>query len=281
MFWVGYIGSMSKVYYNEFDPYVASLLRDLIRQGLIAYGDVDDRSIEDVQPEDLAGYTQCHFFAGIGGWSYALRLAGWPDERPVWTGSPPCQPFSGAGKKAGMSDQRHLWPHFYRLISACKPITIFGEQVEAAIGHGWLDRVQDDLERENYAFGAVDLPAASVGAPHIRQRLWFIAQRDGLVNSERERGCGGEFEGKNAIYVDAPGENEGSGRGGAWMATEPEPRPLVDGVSARMGRSSVGGNSSAKKIRKISRAGILKGYGNAIVPQVAAEVIKAYLYLYP
>jgi len=85
-------------YYNEIDPFAAEWLRQLIKDGLIADGEVDERSIEDVTPNELAGFTQCHFFAGIGGWSYALRLAGWPDDQPVWTGSCPCQPFSTAGK---------------------------------------------------------------------------------------------------------------------------------------------------------------------------------------
>src|SRR5512147_3187208 len=98
-------------YYNEFDPFAAAWLRELIKAGHIADGDVDERSIVDVQPADLVGFTQCHFFAGIGGWSLALRLAGWPDDRPVWTGSCPCQPFSQAarGRQHRRTDEsRHL-----------------------------------------------------------------------------------------------------------------------------------------------------------------------------
>jgi len=162
-------------YYNEFDPKAAAMLRQLITDGLIAPGDVDERSIEDVRPDDLKPYTQCHFFAGIGGWSVALRLAMWPDDRPVWTGSCPCQPFSTAGKGKGKADKRHLWPVWFRLIRESRPPVVFGEQVSAAIRHGWWDDVADDLEREGYATRAEIRPACSVGAPHKRDRLWFVA----------------------------------------------------------------------------------------------------------
>jgi DNA (cytosine-5)-methyltransferase 1 len=162
-------------YYNEFDKKTAAWLRGLIKNGLIADGVVDERSIEDVKPEDLRGFTQCHFFAGIGGWSYALRLAGVPDDFPCWTGSPPCQPFSVAGKQVGFNDPRHLAPKFLELIAECKPAIVFGEQVAAAIGKNWLDFVLLDLEAENYTCGAAVLPACSVGAPHKRDRLFFAA----------------------------------------------------------------------------------------------------------
>ncbi|MDU2776614.1 MAG: DNA cytosine methyltransferase, partial [Klebsiella grimontii] len=149
-------------YYNEFDPFAAQWLRNLIDSGLIAPGIVDDRSISDVTPSDLNGFKQCHFFAGIGGWSLALRLAGVPDDYPCWTGSPPCQPFSTAGKQLGQLDERHLAPTFMRLVTECRPPVLFGEQVAAAIGKHWLDDLFDELEREKYACGAAVLPAASV-----------------------------------------------------------------------------------------------------------------------
>ena len=164
-------------YYNEYDPKAAAWLRELIKQGHIADGVVDERSIEDVTPTELLGFTQCHFFAGIGVWSYALRRAGWADDRPVWTGSCPCQPFSAAGKGAGFDDERHLWPAFHHLISQCRPDVVLGEQVASKDGLGWLDLVQSDLEATGYASGAVDLCAAGIGAPHIRQRLWWVGAR--------------------------------------------------------------------------------------------------------
>ena len=172
-------------YYNEIDPYAAQWLRNLIAAGHIAPGDVDERSIEDVRPDDLKGYVQCHFFAGVGVWSHALRLAGWSDDRHVWTGSCPCQPFSQAGKGGGFDDERHLWPAWFWLIRQCKPSKIFGEQSSSADALRWFDVVQADLESENYTIGVADMCAAGCGAPHIRQRLWFHANRLADANNQR------------------------------------------------------------------------------------------------
>jgi len=167
-------------YYNEIATYPAQWLRNLIEAGHIAPGEVDDRSIEEVQPADV-GDGQAHFFAGIGLWSHALRLAGWPDDEPVWTGSCPCQPFSAAGLGKGDEDERHLWPEWLRLITECRPPIIFGEQVGRRSGFDWLRTVRTDMEACGYRVGAADLAAASVGAPHIRQRIFFGAVRMGYT----------------------------------------------------------------------------------------------------
>lgn len=166
------------VYYNENDRKKAAWLRRLIELGAIAPGDVDERSIVDVRGADLSGYMQCHWFAGIGIWSYALRLAGWSDDRPVWTASCPCQPFSAAGKRKGKEDARHLWPEFARLIRECKPVVAIGEQVSGKNGRAWIDYVFDDLEANAYTVGAVDSPACGYGAPHIRNRMYWVAVTD-------------------------------------------------------------------------------------------------------
>jgi DNA (cytosine-5)-methyltransferase 1 len=175
-------------YYNEIDPYAAQWLRNLISAGHIAPGDVDERSIKDVKADELRGYKQCHFFAGIGGWSRALCLAGWDDARPVWTGSCPCQPFSVAGKRKGFEDERHLWPAWFNLISECRPPVVFGEQVARAVD--WLDLVRRDLESLGYAVGAIPIEAASIGANHYRDRLWFVADAGGEKLRQQSGRCG-------------------------------------------------------------------------------------------
>lgn len=342
---------MSKAYYNEIDPLAAEWLRNLIAAGLIAPGDVDTRSITEVRPDDIKGYTQAHLFAGIGGWSLAFRLAGIPDTTPIWTGSCPCQPFSVAGKGAAQKDKRHLWPDMFRLIKECRPVLCFGEQVAAAIGHSWLDGVSADLEGEEYAVGAAVLGAHSVNAPHIRQRLYWGADHHentgrrnpgtvfepqthilrseepqvdgselggncvvgGLPNAQygrptgKERGaesgaqgtgtvCGvGDFESRGfGINRSASGGGGHPDESGAtdWTdyaivactdgkyrrvpaAVEPEVLGLANGVPAGMGRPCSNRFPLAPKTK--GRAGRLKGYGNAIVPQVAAEFISAYL----
>jgi len=215
-----------RAYYNEIDPFAAAWLRNLIAAGHIAPGDVDERSIVDVQPADLEGYEQCHFFAGIAGWSLALRMAGWADERHVWTGSCPCQPLSSAGQRKGHADERHLWPAFYGLIAKRQPSTIFGEQVAGKDGFEWFAGVRADLEDAGYACGAADLCAAGAGAPHLRQRLFWVADRQ----SER-RGEAREHRGRSE---ERPGE-----RGDAWMAQPNEGRRGSGRPSIPCGRDTL------------------------------------------
>ena len=333
-------------YYNEWDKGAAAWLRELIKAGLIPNGYVDDRSITEVTPSDLEGFTQCHFFAGIGGWSYALQLAGVPSSTRLWTGSPPCQPFSVAGKQLGQLDERHLAPTFMRLVAQCRPAILFGEQVAAAIGKHWLDDLFLELEREDYACGAAVLPAASVGAPHKRDRLFFgAALRLGDTTSERQRpdeagqhrSAGQQLEGSEPGQHDQYRCTDGSmadtndarsqGRGGVPERADQQPAG-ASGVAGGLGNSDsaecasrelqrIGGETRPEqlaqsmlsdatdphnghwasadwlgcrdgKFRPVrpgsfplangipARVGRLRGYGNAIVPQVAAEFIKAF-----
>lgn len=165
-------------YYNEIDPFKAQWLRNLIEANIIAPGEVDERSIEEVEPDDLKPFRQCHFFAGIGLWSVALRQAGWGDEREVWTGSCPCQPWSAIGRRGGEEDDRHLWPAWFELIKARPGIPVFGEQVANGGGQAWLDIVQADLEEIGYTCAKLSLCAAGFGAPTIRDRTFWLGYAD-------------------------------------------------------------------------------------------------------
>jgi DNA (cytosine-5)-methyltransferase 1 len=255
-------------YYNEIDPYAAQWLRNLIEAGHIALGIVDERSIEDVTPNELKHYTQCHFFAGIGVWSLALRRAGWPDDRPVWTGSCPCQPFSSAGKGGGFDDERHLWPAFHHLIEQCRPATVIGEQVASKDAEPWLDLVQTDLEAVGYAFGAVPFPSASVGAPHIRDRLYWVAdtEREGLEGRSSAQRSEQRSHGQaDALRASSQRPSATNGfwadadwllcRDGKWRPVEPGTFPLAHGATSRVGR--------------------LRAYGNAINAEAARVFIES------
>ncbi len=284
-------------------------------------------------------------FAGIGGWDYAARLAGWPEDRGLWTGSCPCQPFSVAGKQTGTDDPRHLWPDFFRLISAYRPAVVMGEQVSRKAGMGWFDGVRSDLEGAGYASRALDIPACAIDAPHIRSRLWWCA----VADTVRERGrqnagsaSGDESShgrtGWNGREPDSNNESVGYAEGGldnayatwglqqAWrinalgrrLGDSDAGRPVAMGDADRsglaIGRSQPGhlGAECPPAERADGRNGSFwadaewiachdgkarrtkpglpllangipgrvakwRGMGNAIVPQVAAEIIKAFL----
>ena len=295
-------------YYNEWEAYPAQWLRNLIKAGLIASGDVDERSIKDVKADDLKGYTQCHFFAGIGGWSYALRLAGWDDDRRVWTGSCPCQPFSPAGKQDGKKDARHLWPTWFSLIKEYKPAIVLGEQVKQAITHGWLDDVYQGLEGEGYAFGSAVLPACAGGRGHRRERIFFVGdtQYDGQ-SATAQQGSNGTAIQQSAKGQNDPGQFAGTGdiqtladatgkrQSGSWpMGESLHPAQGSNGqtdksVDAGAGLSWLGcPDGYARNIEPtipVLAYGVspdmasvcASGFGNAIVPRVAAEFISSYM----
>lgn len=286
-------------YYNEHEPYAAAWLRNLIDAGHIAPGIVDTRSIVDVQPSDLDGFTQCHFFAGIGGWSLAARLAKWPDSRELWTGSCPCQPFSVAGAGRAQDDDRHLWPNLFRLVSARRPSVLMGEQVAAAVGKDWLDGIFADLEGIGYAAGSAVVPACAVDAPHRRDRLWFVADADQPCAGEERQQRGGEFGGPRCDSCACPGCNmadtdsvareQGRShhcRRDQGSNAQPWSRLGGDGGFWSRAGAVIGHDGKARRVEPgirllahgiPARVGKLRAYGNAIVPQVAAEVISAYM----
>ena len=281
-----------KVYYNDNDPQAVEWIKQLIVSGAIPDGFVDDRSIERVTPSDLDGFTQCHFFAGIGGWTFALKLAGWDEERTVWTGSCPCQPFTAIGSRRGVSDERHLWPEWFNLINAVRPGMVFGEQVASRDGMLWLDHVLTDLQGANYTIGAYDICASGFGAPHIRQRLYYSAERMGDASVKRLEGLTGDVAQCNEVEREGQTSSRPLVKTGkvshAWSdcqwlqcsdgfrPTESGTLPMVDGSAADMVRSGGCGTPDIKNTQE-ARQMRLHGYGNTIVIPVAEKFIKAHM----
>jgi DNA (cytosine-5)-methyltransferase 1 len=297
-----------RAYYNEIDPEAVEVLRELIASNVIAAGDVDSRSIKDVNSDDIAGYTQCHFFAGAGLWSIAARLAGWSDDKPLWTASCPCQPFSAAGKQGGADDARHLWPDLYRIVRTARaagqhvPVLV-GEQVAGAAGYGWFDGVRADLAREGIAARTVDIPACAVDAPHERNRLWWCALLQGqpptrqLQQHEQDgRAVAGHADGSYLPLGYAIGTRLERQRGDVdRRAGRPQSdRPVAttdvgdrrngtfwsdaEWITCHDGKARRAKPGISMLVDGMAgRIGLWRLAGNSIVPQLAAEVIASIL----
>lgn len=300
---------MSGAYYNEHDDQAAEWLEGLIAARLIPDGIVDRRSIQDVCADDIKGFVQAHFFAGIAGWPLTLRLAGWPDDRPAWTASLPCQPFSHAGKQQGFNDPRHLWPTFKGLVEQRRPSVLFGEQ--SANASAWLGLVRNDLEKMEYAVGAMPIEASSAGSYHKRDRSYFVADRNDEQRRLEQRERGSMPEGPrhqparsgdvgavgNAAGHDERGQGDAGGTGqvapggpssggglewivdskGKARRVKSGIRLLADGISGRVVvRRAVERAGAAHEEEHIySRVGALKGFGNAIDTRPAKAFIEA------
>lgn len=205
------------------------------------------------------GSRSAIFSPVIGGWSRALRLAGWPDDVPVWTGSCPCQPWSDAnvaqGGGSGAADVRHLWPVWRPLIIERGAPVVFGEQVASALRRGWWDEVCEDLEGAGYACASAVIPACAVGADHERKRLMWVADAGGERWTRRV-----EIP-RVPVAAEAAHAVDGGVFTRARRALDGDYRDLLpcDGLSVVMERRA------------------LHGFGNAIVPEAAAAFISAYL----
>jgi DNA (cytosine-5)-methyltransferase 1 len=219
----------------------------------------------------------------------------------ILTGGFPCQPYSNAGKQLGKSDERHLFPEMLRAIKEIKPRYIVGENVRGLVSWGGgvvFNEVCDDLEREGYAVQPILIPAASVGAPHKRDRIWFVAHSN-------DKGRSGEFReiqkenGKiSERYNDAKLGNTNISN----VANTICERGQLQAPRRYSSEQMFGGNGENRRINKWEsfptvspicggddglpkeldnitfskwRKESIKAYGNAIVPQVAYQIFKA------
>jgi len=177
----------------------------------------------------------------------------------IITGGFPCQPFSSLGKRAGREDDRYLWPEVLRIAKAGRADWIVAENVPRIINMG-LDEVLADLEREGYSAAAVSIPACAVAAPHYRPRVWMVAHYTGgrINRVVGECASSPRTDEKGWGYSDwRPDGADATGSKARWEAWDGEARVcrVANGVSKR-----------------------IHGLGNAIVPQVAYEVMKPILF---
>jgi DNA (cytosine-5)-methyltransferase 1 len=239
--------------YNDNAPKVCAWASELVKAGHVAPGTVLCKSIKEVQADELRQANQVHLFAGILGWPLALQLAGWGD-RPVWTGSCPCQPFSAAGKRKGTADERHLWPDMLRLIAECKPECIFGEQVSSYQAVAWWDQVASDLEAIGYTCWANRLDARCFGYEHERQRLYWCANTIGIGQPEPWQHW------QDPICQQAQADREAD--------------RFVDAVRRKaMPFLCPGANGVRPRVGEVC----IHGAGNAVIPQVAAAFVRAFM----
>ena len=243
--------------------------------------------------------TQLDLFSGIGGFALACRWLGietigfceiepyaqrvlrknFPgirifedvrklqtDELPrpwIITGGYPCQPFSQAGKRRGEEDDRHLWPAMFEIIRSCRPDWVLAKNVAGHVNMG-LDEVLSDLEGEDYTVQPLIIPACAVDAPHRRDRVWIVAHSSqtkyrylGISTTNNRKQRSQKIRGENWFKYSLDYSPVAPSKW--WTKDKSKSRSLLlrddDGLSERLDR--------------------LGALGNAIVPQVAFEIINA------
>lgn len=183
----------------------------------------------------------------------------------IVTGGFPCQPFSVAGRKKGTQDNRDLWPEMFRIIKEFKPTWVIGENVANFINMAF-QRTKTDLESEGYEVQPFIIPACGVNAPHRRDRVWIVAYSHGHRRTKGSRANSGVNETRqnthrkrktntnNTFSTSQTTPIEREHCGSSWWESEPDVGRVAHGVPYRVDR--------------------LKGLGNAIVPQIAFQIMK-------
>jgi len=199
-----------------------------------------------------------------------IREVGGHNLEPVdiIVGGFPCQPFSNAGKQRGKKDDRYLWPEMLRVIRDIQPTWVLGENVTGIIRMA-LDTVLSNLEGEGYSCQTFVIPACGINARHKRDRVWIVAHSGSIAERRlsigtQEEESGADVSGENVSDSNSarklqPKRSFKKFRGwvgnGSWWDVEPNVGRVADGVPNRLDR--------------------LKCLGNAVVPQVVAEIGQA------
>ena len=218
----------------------------------------------------------------------------------IISGGFPCQPYSVAGKRLGKEDERHLWPEMLRIIREVAPTYVVGENVRGLVN--WsegmvFEEVCADLEAAGYDVQPFVLPAAGVGAPHKRDRVWFVAhsnnQRTGAGFGEVQSANGevperdddaescnaGNWDATNASNTRLQGSKENRDAGSSRKEREEQPAGCVCASWQKFPTQPPvcgGDDGLPAELDGITfpkwRANSIKAYGNAIVPQVAYQI---------
>ena len=283
------------------DPFCQQVLKKHWPNSKI-YGDIKELSAKRLTYDPISNKYRTKQGSlqktqGIPGINRQALGAGWVGGADcILTGGFPCQPFSQAGRRQGTADNRYLWPQMFRVIREFKPTWVIAENVRGLVtwNEGMvLEQVCADLESEGYEVQPIIIPAVAVNAPHRRDRIWFIANRNGERGGTQRHGYNQDgqesYEGRqeqpqyrsngqsgNATYTESwrrrsqGGEMDSQGqsaRNSGWD------RPWIE-VAAELCIVDDGLPNGLVRPRGWRNAA-LKAAGNAIVPQVAIQIMQA------